>query len=116
MVKKGGDPQEVLFYAIEAEEGLNIIEEGKIATLWSLARVYRELGNIKSLNIVLKESLWKGLTIEDCRSKYRNYLELAYHEVMEQAQKIKSRKYRNSFLTNVCVNREVIAAWEKMGN
>jgi len=107
MIKKGNDPQEALSHGVEAEKGLSFVEEGKIGTLWSLALVYRELGNVKSLNI-------EGLTIEDCEIKYGYFLKKAYEELMEQAQKIQSKKYRESFLTNVRENREVVAAWEEM--
>ena len=71
--------------------------------------MYWELGNVKLLNI-------EGSTVEDCRSKYRDFLEQAYQGVMEQAHKIQSKKYREYFLSKVSENRNIVEAWESLNN
>lgn len=41
----------------------------------------------------------------------QNYLQKAYKEVMQRAQKIEDSKLRESFLKNVKINREIIETW-----
>ena len=44
----------------------------------------------------------------------RGHLEVAYNEVIKTAGKIQSSKDKESFLTNVRPNREIVEEWEKV--
>lgn len=46
--------------------------------------------------------------------KAKMYLEVAYDQVVSKADQLKDYTARESFLTNVRENREVVAAWEAL--
>lgn len=49
------------------------------------------------------------------REEATTYLRKAYEAVMAEAKKLKDRAMRESFLTNVKTNREIVGAWEEHG-
>ena len=59
---------------------------------WNLYQVYNELNEDK---------------------KAIGYLEVAYDEVIKQADKLQSSEDRRSFLTNVRLNREIVEEWDE---
>ena len=60
---------------------------------WNMYQVYSELNDGK---------------------KARGYLEVAYNEVTKQSENIQSQKDKESFLTKVRLNREIVEEWEKV--
>jgi TolB-like protein/class 3 adenylate cyclase len=66
-------------------------ESDFIIVNWNISQVYSALGENK---------------------KAVKHLENAYNEIIDRANKIKELKDRESFLTNIRENREVVAAWE----
>lgn len=68
-------------------------ESDVIIVNWNLSQAYSALGDNK---------------------KAVKYLRTAYYEVVDHANNIKKLTDRESFLTNVRENREVIAAWEEL--
>ncbi len=56
---------------------------------------------------------YKILSALDRHDEARKYLQRAYDEVMHRAERIQTPDWRESFLKNVKVNREIVAAWEQ---
>lgn len=52
------------------------------------------------------------LAAQGQETRARAYLQQAYKAVMERAEKIREPHHRESFLTNVSVNRQIIQAWQ----
>jgi len=59
---------------------------------WNLSQVYSALGDAE---------------------KGKQYLEVAYKEVLSRADRLKTQEARERLLTNIRENREVVAAWDK---
>ncbi len=91
VMKKSGEAEidisslEDMFKEIQKPE--NFIE-----ICWNLSEAYSELGNT---------------------AKAKEYLDKAYNEVILRSEKISDNAMKQSFLTNVKLNREVVAVWKK---
>ena len=70
----------------------DIPESGDYSVCWNLSQTYSDLGNT---------------------AKAKEYLDKAYNEVISCSEKISDNAMKQSYLTNVKLNREIVAAWKR---
>ena len=111
------------------------IKESYSVFLSSLLLAESNLGNKNAATAILEElepqlesipdntnyaylmlNVSKSLTILERHEEARSYLDIAYNIVIRLADEIENEESRNTFLTRVRTNREIIKAWEDLPN